>query len=303
MPDLPLTETQNPRCADLDTLETLELLRRINEEDASVAAAVGAELGSIAAAVDAIVPRMREGGRLHYFGAGTSGRLAVLDAAEIPPTFSTPPDLVVGHVAGGTRALTEAVEEAEDDAAAGAAAVEQSGISRRDAVVGLSASGGAPYVVGAIRAARAVGALTVAIANTPGSPLAAAADLAIVMLTGPEVITGSTRMKAATAQKMVLNSISTALMVKLGKVYGNRMVDLRATNAKLRARAQRIVIELSGASPEAALNALEANEWDVRRAVVFIVSHASTAADAAQRLDAAGGNLRTILARYPRLKM
>ncbi|HLJ83551.1 MAG TPA: N-acetylmuramic acid 6-phosphate etherase [Candidatus Eremiobacteraceae bacterium] len=299
MADLPLTESTNAKTADLDLLDTSEILRHINEEDGKVAMAVALEIGAIASAVDAIAARVRIGGKLHYFGAGSSGRTAVLDAAEIPPTFSAK-DVVVGHIAGGARALTEAVEASEDDAAAGAAEVDREGISARDAVVGISASGGAAYVVGALQRARDAGALTVALVNTPDSKIAAAADFAIVVQTGPEVLTGSTRMKAATAQKLVLNSISTAVMVKLGKVHGNLMVDLHASNKKLRARAQRMVMMLSGASADVASAALEANEWHVKPAVVQIVSGVRTPEQAAEILAAAGGNLRAVLERYPR---
>ncbi len=297
MAELPLTETENKRTADFDTLDTREMLRRINDEDGRVAAAVAMAIDSIAAAIDAIASRMRDGGTLHYFGAGTSGRLAILDAAEIPPTFSTV-DRVIAHIAGGTRALTEAVEAAEDDAPAAAEEVRRAGISSRDAVIGLSASGAAAYVVGALRQARENGALTVAVVNTPNSTLAAVADHSIIVLTGPEVLTGSTRMKAATAQKLVLNSMSTALMAKLGKVHGNLMVDLRATNAKLCARAQRLVCALTGATAETATAALDANGWHVKRAVVFIVSRAATPAESARLLDDAGGSLRAVLEQY-----
>jgi N-acetylmuramic acid 6-phosphate etherase len=297
MADLPLTETENAKTADLDELETREMLRLINDEDQSVASAVAGEIDAIASAVDAVVLRLRAGGKLYYFGAGTSGRSAVLDAAEIPPTFSTK-DLVVAHIAGGSRALTEAVEAAEDDQAAGASEVQRAGISTSDAVVGISASGAAAYVIGALQSARDAGALTIAIVNTPDSAIAAVADIAIVIKTGPEVLAGSTRMKAATAQKLVLNSISTAVMVKLGKVHGNLMIDLHASNAKLRARAQRMVVTLTGASADVAKAALEANAWHVRRAVVQIVSGAATPAEAVELLAAAGDSLRTVLNRY-----
>jgi N-acetylmuramic acid 6-phosphate etherase len=299
MADLPLTESENANTKDLDLLDTREMLRSINEEDGKVAAAVALEIDAIASAIDAIAPRLSAGGKLHYFGAGTSGRLAILDAAEIPPTFSAK-DLVIGHIAGGARALTEAVEAAEDDSAAGAEEVDRAEISAHDAVIGISASGGASYVIGAIQRARNAGALTIAIVNAPDSALAAAVDLAIVVITGPEVLAGSTRMKAATAQKLVLNSISTALMVKLGKVHGNLMVDLHASNAKLRARAMRLVMKLSGASGDVANAALEANAWRVKLAVVQIVAGATTSAQAAEILESAGGGLRAVLDRHPR---
>lgn len=296
MSELPLTEQQNPSTADLDRLGTAELLHRINDEDRRVAWAVEREIDSIAVAVDAIADRLRAGGRLHYFGAGTSGRLGVLDASEIPPTFSTPPDLVVGHIAGGERALTGAVEEAEDDERAGADEIVASDVGPRDAVIGLSASGAAPYVLGAVRTARARGALTVAIASTSGAPLCEAAQIAITPLSGPEVLTGSTRLKAGTAQKLVLNMISTAVMVKLGKVYGNSMVDLQPVNAKLRARATRLVAQLSGAAETDAQTSLLANGWRVKNAVVAIVFHCSPDA-AMQRLSESGGSLCEALQR------
>ncbi|HEV2908771.1 MAG TPA: N-acetylmuramic acid 6-phosphate etherase, partial [Candidatus Eremiobacteraceae bacterium] len=239
--DLPLTEEINPSTADLDTLDTHELLHRINDEDRRAAWAVERELDAIGTAVDAIAGRLKSGGRLHYFGAGTSGRIGVMDAAEMPPTFSVPDDLVVAHLAGGPAAMSRAVEGAEDDAAAGSAEVRSARIGSRDAVIGLSASGRAPYVLGAMREAAGAGALTIGITNDQGSPLARAVDVPIALLTGAEAVAGSTRMKAASAQKMALATISTAVMVKLGRVHGNLMVGVAATNEKLRARAVRMV--------------------------------------------------------------
>jgi N-acetylmuramic acid 6-phosphate etherase len=294
MVDLPLTEQPNPSTTDLDLLGTVDLLHRINDEDRRVAWAVEREIPTIATAVDAIAVRLRDGGRLHYFGAGTSGRLGVLDASEIPPTFSTPADLVVGHIAGGERALTIAVEGAEDDEKAGADEVERSSIGAADVVVGLSASGAAGYVLGAIRAARKRESLTVALVNTLRSPLAALAQIVINPLAGPEILTGSTRLKAGTAQKFVLNMMSTAVMVKLGKVFGNAMVGLQPGNAKLRARAQRIVAQISGAPDADARAALEASGWDVKAAVVSLMMHCPPG-EAAQRLERAGGSLRVAL--------
>jgi N-acetylmuramic acid 6-phosphate etherase len=296
MAELPLTEQQNPSTTDLDLLGTVDLLHRINDEDRRVAWAVEREIDCIAAAVDAIADRLRTGGRLHYFGAGTSGRLGVLDASELPPTFSTPSDLVVGHIAGGERALTAAVEEAEDDDRAGADETAASGVGARDAVVGLSASGAAPYVLGALRTANARGALTIAVANTPGSPLCEAAKISIAPLVGPEVLTGSTRLKAGTAQKLVLNMISTAVMIKLGKVYGNSMVDLHAVNAKLRARATRLAAQLSGTPEIEAQAALAGNGWRVKNAVVALAFRCSPDA-ANELLSEAGGSLRRALVR------
>jgi N-acetylmuramic acid 6-phosphate etherase len=298
MPDLPLTEQQNPSTIELDRLGTIDLLHRINDEDRRVAWAVEREIHSIAAAVDAIAALLAAGGRLHYFGAGTSGRLGVLDASEIPPTFSTPPDLVVGHIAGGQPALTTAVESAEDDERSGSDEVVASAIGAGDAVIGLSAGGGTPYVLGAVREARARGALTIAVVNTARSPLAALAHIAITPLAGPEVLTGSTRLKAGTAQKLVLNMISTAVMVKLGKVHGNWMIDLQANNAKLRARAERLVMLLSGESDIRAQAALAANGWHVKEAVIEL-AFGCTSHDAIQRLAEAGGSLRAALDKGP----
>jgi len=296
MAELPLTEQQNPSTTDLDLLGTVDLLHRINDEDRRVAWAVEREIPTIAGAVDAIADRLRAGGRLHYFGAGTSGRLGVLDASEMPPTFSTPSDLVVAHIAGGQRALTEAVEGAEDDERSGEDEAEASSIGASDAVVGLSASGAAAYVIGAIRAARARGALTVAVVNTARSPLAPLAHIVISPLAGPEILTGSTRLKAGTAQKLVLNMLSTAVMIKLGKVHGNAMVDLQPNNAKLRARAQRIVAQIGGVSDADARAALESSGWRVKAAVVTLALRC-TPAEAAERLAQSAGSLRVALDR------
>ena len=241
--ELPDTERSNPRSAELDLLATPALVELLVGEQHHAVDAVAARSTSIAAVVDAIVERLEGGGSLHYAGAGTSGRIATLDAAEMPPTFGTDASLVRAHVAGGRDALLHAVEGAEDDAAAGAAAMD--GVGPSDAVVGLSASGGAKFVISAIERARALGAYTVAIVNSGRSPLAAAAQTAIVLETGPEPLTGSTRLKAGTAQKIALNAISTAAMVRLGKVHGHLMVDVVATNQKLRARAVRLVCTLT----------------------------------------------------------
>ncbi|HKW45686.1 MAG TPA: N-acetylmuramic acid 6-phosphate etherase [Candidatus Eremiobacteraceae bacterium] len=294
MPDLPLTEQRNPSTAELDRLGTADLLHRINDEDRRVPWAVEREIDAIASAVDAITDRLRTGGRVHYFGAGTSGRLGMLDAVEIPPTFSISSDMFVAHIAGGRQALTEAVEGAEDDRRSGADEVGASGIGPADVAIGLSASGAAPYVLGALHAARGGGALTVAITNTPRSPLAALAHISIAPLAGPEVLTGSTRMKAGSAQKLVLNMLSTAVMVKLGKVHGNWMVDVRPTNAKLRARAVRIVADLSGSSAADANARLSANEWRVKPAIVELKFGCSSD-EAVRRLADASGSLRAAL--------
>ena len=294
MGDLPPTESQNPSTIDLDSLGTLELLHRINDEDRRAAAAVERELDPLAAAVDAIADRLKAGGALHYFGAGTSGRLGMLDAAEIPPTFSTDPRLVVGHIAGGVDALTRAVEAAEDDAGAGQREVAASGIGPNDAVVCISASGLAAYVIAAMDAANEAAALTVGITNNPASPLAERAQIAVVLRTGPEALAGSTRMKAAAAQKMALTALSTAVMVKLGKVYGNLMVDVAPGNQKLRARAVRLTCQVAGCEPGAALTALEACGFQVKVAVIMVAQRLDARA-AAARLATCAGSLRAAL--------
>jgi N-acetylmuramic acid 6-phosphate etherase len=291
---LPPTEASNPSTSDLDRLGTLSLLHRINDEDRRAAWAVERDIGSIAAAVDAVYDRLKSGGSLHYFGAGTSGRLGVLDAAEIPPTFSTDPATVVGHIAGGVDALSRAVEACEDDGDAGRREAVAAGLSARDAAVGISASGRAAYVLGALAAAKSAGALAVCITSDPDSPLAEIADIPIVLRTGPEVIAGSTRMKAGAAQKMTLTMLSTAVMVKLGKVHGNLMVDLTATNAKLRSRAVRVACSVTGASADEARAALARSDYQVKTAIVMLATRCS-AEDAKAMLAASGGSLRRAL--------
>ncbi len=294
MDELPPTESVNPSTVDLDALDSRALLHRINDEDRLAAAAVEREIDVLAAAVDAIAARLQSGGTLHYFGAGTSGRLGVLDAAEMPPTFSTEPTLVVAHIAGGLRALTHAVEAAEDDAEAGAAEAAAAGIGAGDAVVGISAGGTAAYVLGALEHAARAAALTVGITNNPTGPLASAVALPIVLRTGPEAIAGSTRMKAAAAQKMALTALSTAVMVRLGKVHGNLMVDLTATNRKLRDRALRLTRTLTGAPAGEASAALEASGYRVKVASAMIARRVD-APTAESLLRAAGGSLRSVL--------
>ena len=254
--ELPLTERRNPRSTAIDQLPTGEVLALMNDEDANVAAAVRATIPQIGRAVDELAARIARGGRLILFGAGTSGRLAALDAAEWPPTFGTPPALAQAFIAGGPSALTRAIEGAEDNPDLGREDARAAQIGPDDLALGISASGGAPYVLGALAEARARGALTVGLACRPGSPLEAASDIAIVPVVGPEVLTGSSRLKAGTAQKLVLNMLSTATMVRLGKVYGNLMIDVQPTNAKLRARAIRIVREATGADEPTAARAL-----------------------------------------------
>lgn len=286
-----ITEARNPRTTVIDMLSSLEIVTLINDEDAKVTPAVRQELPQIARAVDLIVERLRRGGRLLYFGAGTSGRLGVLDASEIPPTFGTPPDLVQGFIAGGDVALRRSVEVAEDDPQAGAQAVREAGLGETDVVVGITASGGAPWVLGAVIEARRRGAATVALTCDPDSPLARQAEVIIAPVVGPEVIAGSSRMKAGTAQKMVLNMLSTATMIRLGKIYGNLMVDVQPTNAKLRRRAVRILQEIAGADAETARRALEATGYKVKPALVMLLSGVD-AEEARRRLAATGGLVR-----------
>jgi N-acetylmuramic acid 6-phosphate etherase len=288
---LPLTESVNPSTTGLDTLGTADLLQRINDEDRRAAWAVEREIDVLATAVDQIVERLRAGGTLHYFGAGTSGRVAAADAAEMEPTFSAG-DLVFAHIAGGPEALTRSIEAAEDDEGAGVR--DASALTARDAAIGISASGGATYVAGALEEARRRGALTIALTNSPGTALADGADIAVVLRTGPEVVAGSTRMKAAAAQKMALGMLSTAVMVKLGKVFDNLMVDLRPTNRKLRERAVRLTQAVTGASSEAVRDALEACHYRPKVAIVML-ARACDVAEAERRLDGAGGELRSAL--------
>jgi N-acetylmuramic acid 6-phosphate etherase len=292
--DARATEAANPASRDLDLLPAVEQARLMNAEDRRVADAVAAVLPAVATAVEAIAERLRRGGRLVYVGAGTSGRLAALDAAECPPTFGTDPKMVEAVLAGGPRAMVEAVEGAEDDAAAGAREMDARRIGPADAVVGVAASGETPFTVAGVRRARERRAWTAGIACNTGSSLEAACDLAIVPLVGPEILAGSTRLKAGTAQKLVLNMLSTLAMVRLGKVYGNLMVDLRATNDKLRRRAGRIVAAAGGVDEAAAQTALASAGGRVPVAIVMVrLGLDATAARA--RLDAAGGSLRRAL--------
>jgi N-acetylmuramic acid 6-phosphate etherase len=249
-----LTEARNPATEHIDELPTLEMLRLISDEDRKAVASVVATLPNIAKAVDEIAHRFEDGGRLFYIGAGTSGRLGVLDASECPPTFSVPPTLVQGLIAGGDSALRKSSEQSEDSPEQGAADLAAAGFTGQDVLVGIAASGRTPYVLGALAHANPLGALTIALTCVPNSPMAAAADIAITPITGPEVLTGSTRMKAGTATKLVLNMLSTGVMIKTGAVYGNLMVNVQPTNAKLIDRAQRIIIAATGleAQPTAA---------------------------------------------------
>lgn len=286
------TEQRNPRTTDIDRVPTEEVLRLLNAEDATVAGAVAPALPVLAAVVDAVVERLRSGGRVHYFGAGTSGRMAVLDAAEVVPTFGLERGVFIAHHAGGDRALGAAVEDAEDDEALGAA--EASGIPAADAVVGITASGRTPYVAGALRTARSAGALTVLISSNPAAPLAALAEHCLLVDTGPEAIAGSTRLKAATAQKMLLNALSTAAMVRLGRTYSNLMVALSGTNSKLRHRQLAILHEATGASDEACRAELARCAGDLRPALLCLLAGLEPEA-AAVTLARAGGSVRAAL--------
>jgi N-acetylmuramic acid 6-phosphate etherase len=264
-----LTESRNPDTLHIDQLSTMEMLTLINEEDATVAGAVHAELSAIAAAVDGIVERFARGGRLFYIGAGTSGRLGVLDASECPPTFSVPAELVQGIIAGGDRALRLSSEHSEDSPEEGARDLQACGLTAADVLVGIAASGRTPYVLGAVGFARTTGALTIGLSCVPGSQLAQTAELAITPATGPEVLTGSTRMKAGTATKLVLNMLSTGVMIRTGATYGNLMVNVRPTNAKLVDRARRIVQQATGCDEAAAAALLEAGKGSAKTAILM----------------------------------
>ncbi len=288
------TERPNPRSTALDAMDVNQLLALMNDEDASVAPAVRRALPDIATAVQVIAAGFRAGGRLVYVGAGTSGRLAVLDAAECPPTFGTDPGQVLGLLAGGERALLRAVEGAEDSPDLGREDLQAAGLSPTDVVVGLSASGRTPYVLGALRHARAVGATTISIACNPGSRISAHADIAIEVDTGPEVLTGSTRLKAGTSQKLVLNMLSTAAMVLTGKVYANLMVDVVPTNRKLEIRARTIIEAATGVDPVTALDYQQRADGRAKTAIVMILAGVD-APEADRRLTAAGGLVRDAL--------
>ena len=264
---LPITEQENPRSKNLSSLPAREIVALMNAEDATVAAAVERVLDEVAKAVDETVARLRKGGRLFYVGTGTSGRLGVLDASECPPTFGVSPHLVQGVIAGGYDACYRAVEASEDDENAGGTDLQQRGLADKDVVVGIAASGKTPYTIGAVRYARSLGAFTVALTCVPESPITRAAELSIVPVVGPEVLTGSSRLKAGTAQKMVLNMISTATMAGLGYVSGNRMSNMQARNTKLIDRAVRIVAAEIGLDQAAAQKELEASGWNVRATI------------------------------------
>jgi N-acetylmuramic acid 6-phosphate etherase len=286
------TEAVNPRTIDIDVVPTLDVVRLINDEDRIVPDTVARALPTIAALVDEAVRRVEAGGRVHYFGAGTSGRLGVLDAAELLPTFGLADDVLVAHQAGGPAAFLNAVEDAEDDDGG----ADTDGVAGTDVVIGLAASGRTPYVGAALVAAREVGAATALVTANPHAPFATLADHLIVVSTGPEAITGSTRLKAGTATKLVLNTFSTALAVRLGHTYQNLMVDMRATNAKLRGRMAEVLIQATGADERLCEAALESSGGDLKVALVYLLAGPDTTPErCADALAAAGGRVRDAL--------
>ncbi len=289
------TEAFRPELADIDRLPTLEIARLMNGEDAAVPAAVARRLPEIAAAIDAVADRMSRGGRLIYAGAGTAGRLGVLDASECPPTFNTDPAQVVGLIAGGPDAMVTSVEGAEDSADLARADLDALALTADDTVVGISASGRTPYAIGAVEHARRQGALTIGLACNADSALAAAAEHGIEIVVGPELLTGSTRLKAGTAQKLVLNMLSTITMIRLGKTYGNLMVDVRASNDKLRARSRRIVALATGAPDTAVETALTEAGGEVKKAILILLADVD-GPTATTLLATANGHLRAALA-------
>ncbi len=288
------TEDRNQHSANIDTLSTLEMVKLINDEDKKVAYAVEAQLEQIAAAVDVITEQLRQNGRLVYIGCGTSGRLGVLDAAECPPTYSTDPGQVIGLIAGGPNAMFRAVEGAEDDAEMGERDLKAIDFDSRDVLVGIAASGRTPYVVRAMEYAKSCDAHVIGVACCTGSEVEKAAEIAIVPMPGPEVITGSTRMKSATAQKMVLNMLSTCAMIKLGKVYGNLMVDVKASNQKLIHRCRRIVSEATGVSEEKADESLNQCEYRPKVAIVMLLRGVD-AVQAQKMLEKCDGQIARVI--------
>ena len=289
-----VSEGRNPQTFDIDLLPTLEILKKINDEDRGVPEAVAAVMPEIALAVDRIVEAFKNGSRLVYMGAGTSGRLGVLDASECPPTFGVPEGMVVGLIAGGRDALVQAIEGAEDEPEAGAKALKNIDLTANDVLVGIAVSGRTPYVIGGLNYARQVGATTVALSCNAGSVIAGMADIAISPIVGPEVLTGSTRLKAGTAQKLVLNMLTTASMIRIGKSYQNLMVDVHASNNKLVARASRIVMQATDCSAEQARQALDRTHNDVKLAILVTMTGMEVE-DARKTLLSAGGFLRTAI--------
>lgn len=288
------TEKRNPRTMQLDTMSELEIVTTMNEEDARVPLAIAKKLPQIAQAAHWAAEAFEQGGRLFYMGAGTSGRLGVLDAAECPPTFGVAPGMVVGLIAGGEQAFLKAVEGAEDDRALGQSDLEAYGLNAKDVVIGIAASGRTPYVLGGLAYARSVGCRTAAIACNTGSEIGWAADLAIEVEVGPEVLTGSTRLKSGTAQKLILNMISTASMVRTGKVYQNLMVDVMQNNEKLHTRAENIVIDATGVTRPEARSAIDAAGGSVKVAITMLLADCS-ADEARSRLEKAGGHVRAAI--------
>ena len=292
------TEAINPNSVKLDSMDALQLVRLINSEDQRVAMAVADAADAMAAAIDCIVERLQRGGRLIYIGAGTSGRLGVLDASECPPTFSTPPGLVVGLIAGGDTALRTPVEGAEDDLNLAAEDLARIGLNGRDCLMGIATSGRTPYVIGGLQFARLLGCATIGHTCNASSEMAKDCDILITTVVGPEVISGSTRMKSGTATKMVLNTLTTAAMVRLGKTYGNLMVDLRASNSKLKLRSQRLVMRIAGVDSSVAGQLLEQADGEVKTAVVMHFRKVD-ASVAKQMLTEANGHLRTVIGDVP----
>ncbi|QXT40443.1 N-acetylmuramic acid 6-phosphate etherase [Gymnodinialimonas ceratoperidinii] len=291
-----VSEARNPRSAKIDLMTASEIVTCMNVEDQGVAKAVAAEIPAIARTVDQIVEAISQGGRLIYIGAGTSGRLGVLDASECPPTFSVPDTMVVGLIAGGERALRYPVEAAEDDADQGAEDLKAIDLEARDVVVGIAVSGRTPYVIGALRHAKEVGAFTASLSCNPGSPITEIADAAISPVVGPEVITGSTRLKSGTAQKMVLNMLSTASMIRLGKTWGNRMVDVTISNQKLADRAEEMLRDATGCDAKEAQDLLRKSDGSVKLAILMQITDLD--ADKARAiLEAEGGFLRKAIER------
>lgn len=286
-----VSEERNPRSMDIDLMPTAGVLREINRADSHVPAAVEKVIPDIARAVDEIVAAFRKGGRLIYIGAGTSGRLGVLDASECPPTFSVPEGMVVGIIAGGQQALQHSIEGAEDDPAQGRQDLVDVGLTADDVVVGIAVSGRTPYVIGALNHAKSVGARTVALSCNPGSAIAAIADIAISPVVGPEILTGSTRLKSGTAQKLVLNMLSTASMIRIGKTYQNLMVDVHTSNRKLVARATRIVMQAADCSIDEAHRVLALTNNDVKLAILIALTEMDVE-EARAALERAGGFLR-----------
>ena len=288
------TEQRNPRTTHIDELSTLEMVRLINSEDHKVAEAVEAVCPQIAKAVDVIAEKLRQGGRLIYVGCGTSGRLGILDAVECPPTYSTEPEMVQGLIAGGMPAVYKAVEGAEDDRELGAEDLKGIRFSEKDVLVGIAASGRTPYVLGAMEYAKKLGAPVIGVSCCPGSQVDEAADIGIAPTPGPEVVTGSTRMKSGTAQKMILNMLSTGAMIRLGKVYGNLMVDVKPTNEKLVRRCVTIVCEATGEPEEKAVQALESCDYHCKTAIVMLLC-GKTADEARALLHRADGRVAEAL--------